>query len=107
MESKSVLKRKAVQNREAGNQSEVQRWVSVRDASWPPEYKVVLVWLSDKHLPFCGYMKFAAGDKASPYWVIYHGNSEIGHDVIAWCDCLPDKGPENAVSTLYERGQAD
>ena len=53
----------------------------------PPERKVVAVWLRDKYLPFCGYIRFAAGDKESPYFVVYHGNPEIGADVIAWADC--------------------
>ena len=72
---------------------------------WPPEKKVVLVWLRDQYLPFCGYMKYAAGDKDSPYFVIYHGNPKIGHDVVAWCDCLPDNGPEDVDCKLYERDQ--
>jgi len=76
---------------------------------WPPENKVVLVWLANKSLPFCGYMKYAAGDKNSPYFVVYHGNPEIGHEVVAWCDCLPPNGPsrlDELKTDLYERGQA-
>ena len=41
-----------------------------------------------------GYMKNAAGDKQSPYFVtpgatIEHGYTEPGR-VIGWCDCLPE-----------------
>jgi len=58
--------------------------------SIPDERKVVLVWLKEGGLPFCGYIRYAAGCKDSPYFVVYHGNSDIGAKVVAWCDCLPD-----------------
>lgn len=71
----------------------------------PAERKVVLVWLREKHLPFCGYIRYAAGDKDSPYFVVYHGNSDIGSDVVAWCDCLPDQGPDWPTAMMYSREQ--
>lgn len=76
---------------------------------WPRERKVVLVWLRDKCLPFCGYMRYAAGDRDSPYFVVYHGNVIIGADVVAWCDCLPELGPEwiGERKNLYESDQMD
>ncbi len=71
----------------------------------PAERKAVLVWLRQSHLPFCGYIRYAAGDKDSPYFVVYHGNSEIGSDVVAWCDCLPDQGPDVPTATMYSQQQ--
>ncbi len=71
----------------------------------PAERKVVLVWLKSSHLPFCGYIRYAAGDKECPFFVVYHGNSSIGSDVVAWCDCLPDQGPDVITSTMYSREQ--
>lgn len=58
----------------------------------PPERKLVLVRLASagKGLPegiAIGYMKNAAGDKQSPYFVVpgLHTGTAL-----AWCDCLPD-----------------
>ena len=68
----------------------------------PAERRVVLVWLGTNALPFCGYIRYAAGDKDCPYFVVYHGNIEIGTDVIAWCDCAPKEGP--AGQDLRYRG---
>ena len=78
----------------------------------PPEKKVVLVWLGEQKnsnaLPYCGYLKYAAGDKGCPYFVVYHGNSDRGVDVIAWCDCLPDEAPAWAKTKRnYEGGQKE
>jgi hypothetical protein len=67
----------------------------------PAERKTVLVWLEDAHLPFCGYVRYAAGDVNSPYFVVYHGNPKIGTRVVAWCDCLPDTGPEVPTAGMY------
>lgn len=75
------------------------------DEHIPAERKVVLVWLRDKHLPYCGYVRYAAGDKESPYFVVYHGNDKIGADVVAWCDCLPESGPDIPNAKLYSRDQ--
>lgn len=73
----------------------------------PPERKVVLVWLKKSALPFCGYIRYAAGDKTCPYFVVYHGNTQKGSQVIAWCDCLPDKGPPSLdEARLYDKDQA-
>jgi hypothetical protein len=72
----------------------------------PAERKAVLVWLRGSHLPFCGYIRYAAGDQACPYFVVYHGNQEIGHDVVAWCDCLPDTGPDFPTAKMYSEQQA-
>jgi hypothetical protein len=85
----------------------LKRGVSWQTSGWPPEKKTVLVWLKGSALPFCGYMKYAAGDKESPYFVVYHGNPEIGADVKAWCDCLPNDGPQNVGSQMYESRQAN
>ena len=71
----------------------------------PAERKTVLVWLRKSSLPFCGYIRYAAGDKNCPYFVVYHGNSDIGSDVVAWCDCLPDQGPEFPAAKMYSTHQ--
>lgn len=74
--------------------------------SIPAERRTVLVWLRGHALPFCAYIRYAAGDKNSPYFIVYHGNSEIGSDVVAWCDCLPDNGPEVDSAKMYAKEQA-
>lgn len=72
--------------------------------SLPPERKVVLLWLRGKHLPFCGYLRYSAGCLDSPFFVMYR-LAESG-SVVAWCDCLPDVGPELAEAAMYSRDQA-
>lgn len=71
----------------------------------PPERKTVLVWLRDQALPFCGYVRYAAGDEACPYFVVYHGNERIGAEVVAWCDCLPEEGPDLPGAQMYSHYQ--
>ena len=71
----------------------------------PPERKVVLVWLGESYLPFCGYIRYAAGDGSCPYFVVYHGNPRIGANVVAWCDCLPPLGPDVETADMYSRDQ--
>jgi hypothetical protein len=71
----------------------------------PAERKTVLVWLKEKALPFCGYIRYAAGDEDCPYFVVYHGNSRIGSDVVAWCDCLPNRGPDFPSADMYSKEQ--
>jgi hypothetical protein len=51
----------------------------------PAERRTVLVWLSTMELPFCGYIRHHSG---GPFWVVYHGNTDIGTDVIFWDDAL-------------------
>lgn len=79
------------------------------DDPLPPERKVVLVWLGDASdrnaLPFCGYIRYAAGDVNCPYFVVYHGNSQIGSDVVAWCDCLPNSGPDLPQARMFSDKQ--
>ena len=70
----------------------------------PPERKVVLVWMEGKALPFCGYVRYAAGDKDCPYFVVYRTVDPV--KVVAWCDCLPDTGPELDSAIMYSRQQA-
>lgn len=76
----------------------------------PPERKVVLVWCegktSDSHyLPWCGYLRYAAGDPNCPFFVVYHGNPDLPADVVAWCDCLPENGPDWVPAKFYEKKQ--
>ncbi len=71
----------------------------------PAERKTVIVWLRNEYLPFCGYVRYAAGDQDSPYFVVYHGNPLIATDVAAWCDCLPDEGPKFPTAEMYSREQ--
>jgi hypothetical protein len=71
--------------------------------SIPAERKTVLVWVKDQHLPYCGYIRYAAGDRDCPYFVVYHGNERIGAEVIAWRDCLPDDGPDVPEAMMYNK----
>lgn len=71
----------------------------------PAERKTVLVFVRNSHLPFCAYIRYAAGDRDCPFFVVYHGNSDIGSDVLAWCDCLPDKGPAGVMEAAMYTGQ--
>jgi len=71
----------------------------------PAERKVVLVWLRQKFLPFCGYIRYASGDKDCPNFIVYHGNTEIGADVTHWCDCLPKNAPPVPNGGMYEKDQ--
>lgn len=71
----------------------------------PAERKTVLVWLDGHALPFCGYVRYAAGELDSPYFVVYHGNDKIGANVVAWCDCLPSYGPDWLDTRTYNRSQ--
>lgn len=75
------------------------------DEKVPPEKKIVLVWLRDRLMPYCGFLRYAAGDKNCPYFVVYHGNPEIGSDVVAWSDCLPDTGPDFENCAKYNKYQ--
>ena len=58
----------------------------------PKEKRHMLVQVAakpDEGLPpavAVGYLKFAAGCKDSPYFVV----PGVGGDVVAWCDCLGD-----------------
>ena len=101
--------RKDVNMSKDSNEASVQSiaiWHSVSNPilpseSIPAERRAVLVWLRGHALPFCGYIRYAAGDESSPHFVVYHGNSEIGSDVVAWCDCLPNQGPEFPTAKMY------
>jgi hypothetical protein len=75
------------------------------DEEIPAERKVVLVWLAESALPYCGYIRYASGDGDCPYFVVYHGNPERGANVVAWCDCLPDTGPDRPNAKMYTRDQ--
>lgn len=86
------------------------------DDPLPPERKVVLVWCDEQPeksrggsaLPYCGYIRYAAGDLNCPFFVVYHGNDQRSTAVIAWCDCLPDRGPDWAKNTgIYNEGQPE
>jgi hypothetical protein len=55
----------------------------------PAERRTVLVWLATRALPFCGYIRHHSG---GPFWVVYHGNTDIGTDVRCWDD-TPLTGP--------------
>lgn len=83
----------------------------------PPERKVVTVWCgghdaSGKHvgsaaLPYLAYLRYSGGEQDKPFFVVYHGSQDRPVDVIAWCDCLPDSGPEwVANAAMYSREQA-
>lgn len=74
----------------------------------PKERQWVLVLLESKRegLPegvAVGYMKNAAGDKQSPYFV----TTGIGGKAVAWCDCLPPdyEYPLDVAVNSKERGK--
>jgi len=74
-------------------------WVA--DPDWlPPERKTVLVWIEEEFLPRLGYVRYAAGDKDSPYWVVYTARKDhhLEDDsdpvkVVAYLDCVPQTRP--------------
>lgn len=58
----------------------------------PKERKLVIVRMEVNMVGFpdgfgVGYLRYAAGDKNSPYFVVQgiHTGNEVG-----WCDCLPE-----------------
>ena len=65
-----------------------------QDEGLPAEREVVLVWLTSRALPFCGYIRY---NSDGPYWVVYHGNTEIGSDVVAWRRYGGPQGPTQAA----------
>ena len=76
------------------------KWYPFDPAKWrrklPPQRRVVLVILPrrERGVPesvACGYMKFGAGDRKSPYFVI----PGIGGTPRAWSDCLPEEIASN------------
>jgi len=77
------------------------------DDPLPPERKVVAVWCAGREtgsaaLPYVGYVRYASGELDSPYFVVYHGNSDRPVDVIAWCDCVPEVGPSWENTKFYD-----
>jgi hypothetical protein len=66
----------------------------------PAERRVVLVWVSTQHLPFCGYIRHHSG---GPFWVVYHGNTNLSTDVLFWDD-TPLTGP-TADNTAWMQGR--
>lgn len=55
----------------------------------PSERQYVLVMVRKESKPYpisVGYMRNAAGDKQSPYFV----TPGLGGEAVAWCDCLPE-----------------
>lgn len=90
--------------------SEEKTWVPVHypiesGDHIPAERKVVLVWVRGNHLPWCGYIRYAAGDRDCPFFVVYHRNDRVGGEVLAWCDCLPGAGPAVAEARMYSQDQ--
>ena len=70
----------------------------------PAERKVVVVYCEGppiSGLPYCGYIRYAAGDLSCPFFVVYHGNNDRSVRVIAWNDCLPDEPPEWIHAPTY------
>ena len=73
------------------------QWIDYSEDLWhrqplPPERRKVLVQVAareDGYRPpsvAVGYMKFAAGCKDSPRFIV----PGVGGTVVAWCDCLGD-----------------
>jgi hypothetical protein len=69
----------------------------------PPERRVVLLWLKDRRLPWCGYLRYAAGDKECPYWVLYRVDVP-GFEITHYADCLPVNVPPGE-GKFYEKNQ--
>lgn len=76
------------------------QWTAPDPDSLPPERKVVLVWIKDEGLPRLAYVRYSAGDKNSPYWVVYtaradyhDGDQNQASNVIAYLDCIPQTKP--------------
>lgn len=71
--------------------SNEQVWNEVGQ-SWPRQYRMVLVataeFVGSAPANIVGYMKYAAGDKNSPYFVC--PGAQSGFQPIYWCDCLGD-----------------
>jgi hypothetical protein len=79
----------------------VYRWINFNAKDWatqehPPERKLVLVQraerqdigspIKDAPAVAVGYLRYAAGDKSSPFFVC----PGVGGETVAWCDCLPE-----------------
>ena len=60
----------------------------------PRERKPVLVWCEGSAIPWVGYVRYAAGDPESPYFVVPHGNLDRSTRVVAWSDCIPQTAPK-------------
>jgi len=87
----------------------VAEWVRVHypirvGDSLPPERRPVLVWCASSHIPWVGYLRYAAGCLDSPFFVVPHGNDKRPVDVVAWCDCLPDAPPDGCAGFMAARG---
>lgn len=75
-------------------QMTVGEWTLFTNEDVPPEYKLVLVQISGAEeigMPpsvAVGYLRFAAGDKRCPYFVVpgFGRRFEVTH----WIDCLPE-----------------
>lgn len=66
-------------------------WICVGD-DWPKPYRMVLV-ATDKFPGSApainvGYMKYAAGDRACPYFIC--PGAQLGFKALYWSDCLGD-----------------
>ena len=70
----------------------------------PPCRKVVLVWLKNYGLPSCGYL--SCSNTLKPVFLVYAKfNSSTIPEVVAWCDCLPDIGPDLPNVESYNKDQ--
>jgi hypothetical protein len=81
----------------------MSEWITVHypislEDQLPPERKCVLVWCQSSHIPWVGYLRYAAGCYDSPFFVVPHGNDCRAVDVIAWCDCLRQDAPPGFVA---------
>ncbi len=66
-------------------------WVRV-DLALPPERQPVIVLRRSKASPLFGYLRYAAGDLLSPFFVTPHANcdpDDFERDITAWLS--PDK----------------
>lgn len=88
------------------------KWYDYKESLWhrqplPKEHRHVLVQVAARELKgmppsvVVGYMKFAAGDKQSPRFII----PGVGGPVVAWCDCLPDDFTAPLWRGVLDKGQ--
>ena len=77
----------------------------------PPHGKCVLAWLADGMLPVTAYVAETTVPRSryrrAQWLVVRHtGAIALGANVIAWCDCLPARGPEGVADAMYRQRQA-
>lgn len=74
----------------------------------PAERKVVLVWVDDpeSRCPYCGYVVYIKDiNKEDRAYFVVERVETGDNNVVAWCDCLPDNGPDFPNARMYTQNQ--